>query len=230
MNDIACNSIMYWASRPKHQCKELSKEVAKDILDFVKNEYPLSVTIENEILLLEDVLNNFAKKKGGSKYANLLRSNAYKEMLNILYNEPKKSFDKPIYEIKKEMKEFSEKREKLLNEDSTYLITKALLNPDKAVAIMVFDLASPDFPKAKETCEASLAKMEMTAIALVINSFVCEKNKYPESMSELSEWFGSGLPKNRITNEPYELDFKGTHVLYNNSVPGKEFYFDFSIK
>ena len=62
INNIACNSIMYWASRPKPQCKELSKEVAKDILDFVKNEYPLSVAIEHESLLIEDVLDNFAKK------------------------------------------------------------------------------------------------------------------------------------------------------------------------
>jgi hypothetical protein len=228
LNNIACNSIMYWASRPKPQCKELSKEVAKDILDFVKNEYPLSVTIEHESLLIEDVLNSFATKKGGSIYAKLVKSNAYKVILDICYNEPKKNFDKPIYEIKKQMKEFSEKREKLLDDDSAYLITNALLNPDKAVAIMIFNLASPNFSKAKEAYEASLAKMEMTAIALAINSFICEKKKYPESMDELSEWFGSKLPNNRITNEPYELDFKGTHVLYNNSILGNEFYFDFS--
>ncbi|MBQ2593257.1 MAG: hypothetical protein II567_08260, partial [Candidatus Riflebacteria bacterium] len=68
------------------------------------------------------------------------------------------------------------------------------------------------------------------AIALAINSFVCEKKKYPKSMDELSEWFGSKLPNNRITNEPYELDFKGTHVLSNNSISNYEFFFDFSIK
>ena len=95
LNNIACNSIMYWASRPKPQCKELSKEVAKDILDFIKNEYPLSVTIEHESLLIEDVLNSFATKKGGSIYAKLVKSNAYKVILDICYNEPKKNFDKP---------------------------------------------------------------------------------------------------------------------------------------
>ena len=221
---------MYWASRPKPQCKEISKEVARDILDFVNNDYPLSVTIEHESLLIEGVLNFFATKKGGSVYSKLVRSNAYKVMLDVCYNEPKKFFDKPIYEIKKQMEEFCEKRDKLLNYDSVTLYTNALLNPDKAVAIMIFNLASPNFSKAKESCEVNLAKMEMTAIGLAINSFVCEKNKYPESMDELSEWFGRELPKNRITNEPYELDFKGTHVLYDNSISGNEFYFDFSTK
>ena len=229
INNIACNSIMYWACRPKPQCKELSKEVAKDILDFVKNEYPLSVAIEHESLLIEDVLDNFAKK-GKSIYAKILKSNGYKELVDICYNEPKKFLDKPIYEIKKQMEEFSKKREKMLNYDSASLFTNALLNPEKAVAIQIFNLASPNFSKAKESCEASLAKMEMTAIALAINSFIGEKNKYPKSMDELSEWFGSKLPNNRITNEPYELDFKGKHVLYNNSISNNEFYFDFSAK
>ena len=70
----------------------------------------------------------------------------------------------------------------------------------------------------------------MTAIGLAINSFVCEKKKYPKSMDELSEWFGSKLPNNRITNEPYELDFKGQHVIQNNSAIDKDIYFDFSVK
>ena len=72
--------------------------------------------------------------------------------------------------------------------------------------------------------------MEITAIALAINSFVCEKKKYPQSMNELSQWFGRELPKNRITNEPYELDFEGEHVIYNKSIPDKETFFDFSMK
>ena len=229
INNIACDSIMYWASRPKPQYKELSKEIAKDILDFVKNEYPLSVYIEHESLLLEEVFSNLAKK-GSSMFAKLLKTNAYKEMMNICFNEPMKFFDKPIYEIKKEMKEYSEEIDKLLNNGSSTSITNILFNPEKAVAITFFSMSSPNFSKAKESCESSLAKMEMTAIALAINSFVCEKKKYPKSMDELSEWFGSKLPNNRITNEPYELDFKGTHVLSNNSISNYEFFFDFSIK
>ena len=36
ISGIACDSMFVWASKPRPQCKELSKEVAKDILDFVK--------------------------------------------------------------------------------------------------------------------------------------------------------------------------------------------------
>jgi hypothetical protein len=228
INNIACDSIMYWASRPKPQYKDLSKEIAKDILDFVKNEYPLSVYIEHENCLLEDILSNFAKK-GSLMFVKLLKSSEYKEMSNKCFNEPMKFFDKPIYEIKKQMNEYSEEHYKLLNNESSSLIT-ILVNPEKAVTVTFFSMYSPDFSKAKESCEASLAKMEMTAIALAINSFVCEKKKYPKSMDELSEWFGSKLPNNRITNEPYELDFKGTHVFSNNSISNYEFFFDFSVK
>ena len=229
INNIACYSIMYWASRPKPQCKELSKEVAKDILDFVKNDYPISNSMEHESLLLEDIFNSFAKK-GSSMFAKLLKSRAYKEMVDKGYKNPMKFFDKPLYEIKKELSDYSEEYNKLVCYDTSTLVFYVLFNPEKAVSVVFFSMSCPNFKKAKESCESSLAQMEMTAIGLAINSFVCEKKKYPKSMDELSEWFGSKLPNNRITNEPYELDFEGNHVIYNNSVDGKEIYFDFSVK
>ena len=140
-----------------------------------------------------------------------------------------KFFDKPIYEIKKELEKYSEERSKYLREfTKTDYAIYLLFNPAKMFGLYLARLWSPDFKKAKETCEASLAKMEMTVIALAINSYFCEKNEYPKSIDELSEWFGRELPKNRITNEPYELDFKGAHVLSNNSIKDKEFYFNFS--
>ena len=151
-------------------------------------------------------------------------------MVDFCYKEPMSFLSKPIYEIKNELKKYSEQHDKLLNTDTSEYVFCYLLSPEWGLVKLWGGLGTHDFAKAKESCEASLAKMEMTAIALAINSFVCEKKEYPKSMDELSEWFGSKLPNNRITNEPYELDFKGAHVLSNNSIKDKEFYFDFSIK
>ncbi len=225
--DTACDSIMIWASRPKPQCKELSKEVAKDILDFVENDYPLSNYTENELLNVEEFV-DYLIDKGHSIFLNVRRSSSYKKMINLCYKEPASFLDKPIYEIKKELKKYSEQHDKLVNTGVAAYVFYYLLSPEKGLVMLWGGLGTYDFAKAKESCEASLAKMEMTAIALAINSFYCEKNEYPKSIDELSEWFGRELPKNRITNEPYELDFNGTHVLSNNSIKDKEFFFDFS--
>ena len=43
----ACDSMLIWASKPKNTYGSLSKRVAKDILDFVKCEYPISGLFEN---------------------------------------------------------------------------------------------------------------------------------------------------------------------------------------
>lgn len=230
ITEIACNSIMIWASRPKPQCRAISKEIAKDILDFVKNEYPLSVNIEYDGLVFQEVLDYLAVKGRSSLFYKARNSSSYNELFNKCFNEPKKLFDKPLYEIKKEMDKYSEERFKLSEIKTINYIFYALFSPGKGTALFLFGKGTPDFTKSKKEYEAKLAKMEITAIALAINSFVCEKKRYPKSMNELSQWFGSELPKNRITNEPYELDFEGEHVIYNKSIPEKETFFDFSIK
>jgi hypothetical protein len=227
--DVACNSIMIWASRPKSQYTELSKEVAKDILDFVNNDYSLSNYIENEQLMAEELV-DYLIDKGHRIFLGVRKSSSYKEMINLCYKEPMSFIDKPIFEIKKELEKFSEQYNKLVNTGTFEYVFYYLLSPERGLVKLWGGLGTHNFVKTKESYEASLAKMEMTAIALVINSFVCEKKKYPKSMDELSEWFGSPLPQNRITNEPYKLDFEGEHVLSNNSIKEKEFYFDFSIK
>ena len=230
VSDIACNSILIWTGNPKPQCREQSKEIAKDILDFVNNEYSFSRVIEFELFTSEDVIDHYANK-GDDMFAKLRKSSSYEEIKKICFKDPMKFFDKPIYEIKKELEKYSEQRNKLLRKFTpTDYAFYLLFDPSKMVGLYLARDWSPDLKKAKEIYEASLAKMEMTAIALAINSFVCEKNEYPKSMDELSKWFGSKLPNNRITNEPYVLDFKGKHVLYNNSIAGKEIYFDFSMK
>ena len=227
--DDACNSIMIWASRLKPQCAELSKEVAKDILDFVDNDYPLSNYVENEQLMADELV-DFLINKGHGIFINVRKSSSYKEMVDFCYKKPMSFLDKPIYEVKKELEKYSEQHDKMLNTDIPEYVFCYLLSPVKGMVMLWGGLGTHNFAKAKESCEVSLAKMEMAAIALAINSFVCEKKEYPKSMDELSEWFGKELPKNRITNEPYELDFKGTHVLSNNSIKDNEFYFDFSTK
>ena len=230
VSDIACNSILIWASNPKPQCREQSKEVAKDILDFVNNEYPFSSVIEFELYASEDVIDHCANK-GDHMISGLRKSGSYEEIKEVCFKNPMKFFGKPLYEIKKEFADYSEQRNKLLREFTpTDYAFYLLFNPTKLLGIYLARDWTPNFKKAKEDYEASLAKMEMTAIALAINSFVCEKNRYPESMNELSEWFGTKLPDNRITNEPYELDFEGEHVIYNKSVPDKEIFFDFSMR
>ena len=227
-SDIACNSILIWASAPKPQCREQSKEVAKDILDFVNNDYSFSHVIEFELFASEDFIDHYAKE-GDYMLSKLRKSSSYEEIKNICFKNPMKFYDKPIYEIKKELEKHTEERKEYLREftkkDYVFYLS---FDPGKMVGLYLARDWTPNFKRAKEVYEANLAKMEMTAIALAINSFVCEKNRHPESMDELSEWFGSKLPNNRITNEPYELDFKGKHVLYNNSIKDIEFYFDFS--
>ena len=78
----------------------------------------------------------------------------------------------------------------------------------------------PRFKRVKESQELGLAKMEMAAIALAINSYYCEKNKLPKSMEELSKWFGEELPKNRFTDEPYEIKSDEEHTLINEGIDG----------
>ncbi len=234
INGIACNSIFVWASKPKLECKEISKEVAKDILDFVKADCPISKSIEFECLLFDEMLSSY-EKKGSDMFARLRKSSDYKNLLDFLYKEPMRNYYKPLYEIKKELKEHADKQFKLLGPSNSDLVYYFFFNPERLVSINLLALACPSFEIAKWSNEVCLAKMEMAAIALVINSYICENRKKPKSMEELSKWFGRELPINRITNEPYNLDFDGEHVLYNENFDETkaikdEFYFNFSLK
>lgn len=231
---IACDSMFVWASKPRPQCKELSKEVAKDILDFVKNDYPLSRNIEFECFIFDDMLRHF-ESKGSEVYAKLRKSSDYKYLLDTFYREPMKYCDKPLYELKEEIKKNTDNYNKLLSPEKSDYIYWFLFKPERLVSITLLSMSCPSFYTIKKAYEVSLAKMEMVAIALAINSYVCEKRKYPESMEELSKWFGQELPNNRLTNESYVLDFKGEHTLYNANYDeskkrNDEFYFNFSLK
>ena len=127
--DETCNSIMIWASRPKPQCTELSKEVAKDILDFVDKDYPLSGYVENEQLMAEELV-DFLIDKGHSIFLNVRKTSSYKEMVDFCYKEPMSFLSKPIYEIKNELKKYSEQHDKLLNTDTSEYVFCYLLSPE----------------------------------------------------------------------------------------------------
>jgi hypothetical protein len=237
VNSKACDSIFVWASKPKPKCKEVSKAIAKDILDLVKNDYPFSKVIEYEYYMFCDML-KFFEAKVSRIYSMFPISIGCNKALYELYKKPMTFYDKPIYEIKKDIKHTYDYYVKLVGTKDSNLVYYAYYNPEMLLCIRLMYSFGPYFEKHKQRYEASLAKMEMAAIALAINSYVCENNKYPESMEELSKWFGSELPKNRLTNETYKLDFKGEHVLYNENynenfdegpTAGKkdEFYFDF---
>ncbi len=232
---LCSKSIRIWAREPRPQCKDISKEVAKDILDFVKADYPISNCLEYDCFIMDDML-RVLESKGDRTFARIRKSSYYKKLSDIVYKDPMTFIDKPIYEIKNEMKKNHEKRQKeIIDSDLADLLFYLIFDPDKFMTVLTLGICCPKIEAVKVINEITLAKMEMAAIALAINSYVCEKNKYPESMEELSKWFGRELPNNRLTNEPYTLDFKGEHVLYNEIKSEfldkkEEFYFNFSFK
>ena len=235
LSSIACNSIFVLASKPRPQCGAIGKEIAKDILELIKSDYPISVNIKYERFMFENLLESF-ESKGYKTYGRIKKSSYYNDLLDLVYKEAIDSYDKPIYEIKNEMINNNAKRKKTIYEpDLADCIYDFIFNPDRLKTTIIFGMACPNFEKFKIISETVKAKMEMAAIALAINSYYCENTKCPESMEELSKWFGQELPKNRITNESYKLDFKGKHVLYNEffddfSKEKKEFYFNFSLE
>ena len=244
LNHIACISILAWANKPKPNMSELSKTIANDILNLVKCEFPLSMNAKYERKYFEENLKgNDLRHFHSNVYEYLTKqlmcSSTYLNILDDVYKSPLIFVDKPIYEIKNEFEDYNNKINPLYSTGSKFSESfKAVINPDKALTRVLLKSNPVDFVKEKKSYEQKLAEMELTAIALVINSFASENKRMPESISELSKWFGRELPKNRLTNQPYELDIKGKHILYNNGVDGIEdlnsketddIYFDFSL-
>ena len=244
LNHIACISILVWANKPKPNMTELSKTIANDILNLVNSEFPVSMNTKYERKYFEDNLkeNDFSHFQSRAyEYINkqLMCSKSYLNVLDEVYKSPLEFVDKPIYEIKNEFEDYNNKIQPLYSTESKFKESiKVVINPDKALTRVLLKYNPVDFVKTKKAYEQKLAEMELTAIALVINSFASENKRMPESISELSKWFGRELPKNRFTNQPYELDLKGKHILYNNGVDGVEdlnsketddIYFDFSL-
>lgn len=244
LNHIACNSILAWANKPKPNMSALSKKIANDILNLVNSDFPLSMNTKYERKYFEENINHNDLRHFHSKHheyltKQLMCSKTYFNILDEVYKSPLAFVDKPIYQIKNEFEDYNNKIKPLYATESKFDETiNAVINPEKALTRVLLKSNPVDFVKAKKAYEQKLAEMELTAIALVINAFASENKRMPESISELSKWFGRELPKNRLTNQPYELDLKGKHILYNKGLDGVEdlnskdtddIYFDFSL-
>ena len=224
LNKNACDSMLIWASKPKNQFGKLSKRVAKDILDFVKNEYPISGWFKNTKESVEADYKIFFKYYANGWLKNYPNTKKFKEFMNLLYEKPQKYIDKPSYEIEKEMSEMEKDQNKAF-----YLFDSFSSEPVKSILRMFFNTEDvmvtrfmvssyPNLKKLKYEHDEMLAKMEFTAIALLINSYYAEKNKLPESIEELGNWFGEDLPQNRLTGEAYTLDLSGRHLMINKKI------------
>lgn len=233
LNSIACNSILVWASKPKPKQIKLSKQIAKNILKFVENEYPISRNIEAEGYYLNFILKIYSKKNIHAA-KKIQSSDEYKRLFNLFYEKQKEIIDKPFIEGIEKVKKLSSEIDNTYDifckegdkEGSLEGILYAFFKPTQKLVHLLFYVRPLALASYKYACENKLAKMEITAIALVINAYVCEKNKYPQSIEELSKWFGKELPKNRFTGKDYELDFNGGFVIYNNGPDGKNNYLD----
>ena len=240
---IGCKSILIWASKPKPQDYTLSKNLAKDILEFVKSEYPPSLNLRYERKEFEDNLNSRGIPNQYKEEYNLIDSlrstKAYKNLLDDIYEKPQAFIDKPLYEIRNELEAYKDKLNDLFGSLSKSNINISLIiRPEETLILHLLNQREHDYIKMKKSHEQKLADLEFTAIALAINSYASENNKMPESMEELSKWFGQELPRNRLTNEPYVIDLKGEHLLYNkgiNEIANLEskntddIYFDFKL-
>jgi hypothetical protein len=238
----ACKSILVWASKPKPDAVILSKDLAKDILNLINSEFPCSEIIKYERTKFEKRFESDFFKHSFSKYDTIFnemkQSESYKKLLNEVFQTPLKFIDKPLNEIRKELKDYNKTRDALFTKES-YSQRNENLHKDhnRVIAQALLRNNLSDYEKMKISHEQKIAEMELTAIALVINSYASEYKQLPESMGKLSKWFGRALPINRFTQKPYVLDLKGKHLLYNNGADGIEnldskntddIYFDFS--
>ncbi len=230
-NSVACDSILKWASIPRLNSHKLSKTVAIDILDLVKNEYPFSQNLIYEQNYLEINTENFLKSIDKGKIASIIQSQEYKDMIDIYFKKPLEYIDKPLYELKNKFKEFEEETNNFSDEYNlkTDKIQKFLINlftkKEMIIAYNYFRLQYPNVKFFKEKYEENLAKMEFVAIALAINSFYCERSRLPSSIGELGNWLDRELPNNRLTNQPYKLNLDGEYLLTNEAVSDEERYY-----
>ena len=181
----ACNSILIWASSPKPYNSDLSKIVAKDILDFVENEYSFSSNLKFEREIIEEQLNAVFKHFANGALSYYPNTNQYKEFFDILFDKPLKFIDKPIYEIENDIDNFEKEKRTFfmplygLFTQSFSQLLKVLFNPESIVALRFLQCCESNITRAKRKYEETLARMEFTAIALSINSFYSEKKSSP---------------------------------------------------
>ena len=181
----ACNSILIWASRPKPESIELSKAVAKDILDFVANEYPLSVLLEEDLYQLKERLKKNYQIKGYSSGLWIQNSKYFKEYIDVFYLKIIEIIDKPVYTAIKSLEKYKLEAEKYysdyfknsyVNNNSNIFLfySKFFINPEKFLITLLYQNSSYVFGMYigfVTSNETKKTKMELTAIALAINAY-----------------------------------------------------------
>ena len=109
-----------------------------------------------------------------------------------------------------------------------------IYNPERTIILYIFTFTYPkeNLFGERKYVEEYLGYMEFAAIALLINSYYCEKNKLPKSIEQLEDWLNIKLPHNRIDDSEYEINTKGEHLLtfkhLMKTKNSKQLYFDFS--
>ena len=237
-NKYASTAILLWASRPHPECQELSKSVAKDILKLVEADYPLSRNLEYNKSKVDNIIKHFSKKTS-LVGEGAINTSYYKDEIDLYINEPLKLDAKPFKEVRKDYFSYANKI-KAANSPSGFVkyIPYFCLSPQRVIVhYIVFNCQHyPTITSLKLSIEESLGYMEFAAIALLINSYYCQKGNLPQSMDELEKWFGQKLPGNRFDYEPYVIDKKGKHLLTFKHVDKSyessdlELNFDFSMK
>ena len=234
-NKYASKVILVWASHPHPDCQKLSKVVAKDILDFVKTDFPLKRNIEYDKYAIESILKHLSKKSS-IIWSSVFNTSYYKEVIELLIDEPLKLEtqleSKTFYEVKDEYNKYHKKlRDIVESEKFSKVFPTFCINPQKAMVYFVTTMFCVDLEKERLATEEALGYMEFASIALLINSYYCENNKLPETIEELEKWFGQKLPVNRFDNTPYVIDTKGKHMLTFKHMADNlgvgQLYFDF---
>ena len=240
ISGISSNELLLWANKPRMKSAKLSKYLAQDLIELVNSEYPFSSCIRFDKALIYSVCYEGAKNGNENTKLfidNVIKSNYFKESINLFFILPKKFIDKPYYICKKELEDYESKAYKKEHEISQNMedlskkveelqknsdsFDESQINPEWVIKIFVgqiFSMGSVCYSQPKKIHEIKLAKMEMVAIALAYNAFYCENNKEPANMEELENWFGRKMPVNRFTGKPYVLYSEKGYALYNYGI------------
>ncbi len=223
-----CDYILILANKCRNIDSWITKSIASDILDLVSYEYPLSKNIPYEMTYSKYFANYCFKSIGNTMDSRFARLQ-FEKQLSFYYKDIIENIDKPLYEVENLLKKHQEKI-KNYNENYEkglkYIITEGYISNN------IINELFPNYLKVKQSHEYCLAKMEFTAIALLINSYYYDRVQLPNSMNELSEWFGKELPKDRLTNKSYVFFSNLNYIIFNEGLDktpntDDDFYFKF---
>ena len=223
--DLACDSILVWASKAKPQNRVMSKKVANALLKFAKNDYPFTDCIKNKKTHFEKAMQHSLDNGYHPALKTINKTKKLEDALNIIFEEPIKQLDKPYLEIKDYLKAYTNRKKEADNFNRKaqqgplgILNPTFLLYPERSVYEDIIGHYGTDLNLFKRAYEHKLGKIEFTAIALLINVYYCENDRLPKSIEELSQWYGQELPKDRSTNEDYKIEENNWYTMFCNGI------------